>query len=94
MNIVFRFPKALEPVLDTCASTLATEKAPMQLPEHGRLVGYEKDYTRFLEVLPSLVEVYLKECLRLDSEVAGSEKAAKASMVCVKDMAALLAKKG
>lgn len=75
-------------MVDTCTGTLAATKACSQLPEHRRLLGSLKYSVCFQDDLPSQVEVYQKQALCLDTDVAGSVKAVEKSEVFVKEMAA------
>lgn len=47
MDLLFNFRMAGELVVDTCPGTWTTAKACLQLPEHRRFVGFEKDSTCF-----------------------------------------------
>lgn len=58
MILLSIFYKAGELVLDTCASTLATAKAYLQLTEHQWFDGYEKDSALFQDAHLSLVELF------------------------------------
>lgn len=55
MNLVCNCFKAKELVLDTLAGTLETEKVSLQLTEHHRSVGCEKESACFQDELHSLV---------------------------------------
>lgn len=91
--LVSKFSRPGQLVLDTCACTFATAKACVPLPMYRRLVGCETDLECFLDVLPSLVEVYAKTLLSPESDIVGSEKVVAAGKIFVKDMAALASRK-
>lgn len=83
-----------ELLLDTCAGAFATKKACLQVPEHVSLSRCEKDSTSFQNVLLSMVEVYEKQILNPEFEIAGSEEAVETSEVFMKEIEALLSGKG
>lgn len=45
--LLYKIWQAEEGVLGTCAGTLAAAKTCLQMPEHRRSVGYEKDSATF-----------------------------------------------
>lgn len=71
--------KVRELILDTGAGTLTTDKVCLELLEHRRFLRCGKDFKRFQDVLLSVVEVYAKPVLRLDSYIAGSERVVEAT---------------
>lgn len=61
-------------VLVTCASTLATAKACLQLSQSNSSVGCEKESARFRNALPSLVAVWAKLVLGSNCILSESEE--------------------
>lgn len=52
-----------------------------------------KDYTCFQDALPRLVEVYAKQILNLDADIAVGKKAHDTSEACVKKIVAFASRR-
>lgn len=72
VDLVSKFLKVGEQVLDTCADTLATIKPCLKLPEHRKFVPCEKNSMRFEDALSSLVKVYANQVLSSECVKAGA----------------------
>lgn len=57
MDPVFRFCKAGDLALDTCAGTLTATDTCLQLPENRWFIECDNDATCFRDAVPSLVEL-------------------------------------
>lgn len=84
---VYRLHLAVELGLDSCAGTLETEMASLQLPEHHTCVGWEKDFACFHDAPPLLMEVGTKQVMNADCDITGGKEVLEASKVFVKGMA-------
>lgn len=93
MDLFSKFFKVKELVLHTCAGTLASAKVCLQLPEHCKLIECTNTSACFQYPLPSLVEVYAKQALIPDSDIAGSREASETRKELLKKMGELLARK-
>lgn len=89
IELVSKFSKVEEQLMDTCPKTLTTAEASLQLSGHLRHFGCEKESSCFQDALPPLVELYANPALNPNSDITGSEVAAEARKVFVKVMVAL-----
>lgn len=80
--------KPAEHVLNTCDGTLATETVSFQVPERRMFVGCKEEYARFESTMQSIMELYVKQMLRSESDLALSEEAVVATNVIVEKSAA------
>lgn len=74
MDPVLEFCKDREPVSDTCTGTPASENAYLQLPDHQRFVGCEKNYTCSHHVPSLSVKVYAKQVLSSHFDITWGRK--------------------
>lgn len=72
MDLVFKFRKARELVLNTCGGTAAITKECLQLPGHHRFAGFEKRSACFQDALSSLVVACPKRVSIPESDIVGS----------------------
>lgn len=75
-------------VLETGTGSFEAVMACLQLREHCRLVGGEKNNVWFQDVLSSLVDVYTKQVLSVHSDRTRSKDALEANKAFVKEMIA------
>lgn len=93
INVVSKFYRMQELVLDTCKSTLATLKMCLKLPTNPWSTGSKADCMCFQGSLPSLAEAHAKHILSARSDKVGSKKMAEASRIFVKVMTTLAARR-
>lgn len=79
VDLVSKFCKAQELVLNTCATTLVTAKRCSQLPDPHRFEVFEKNFAYSQDVMPSFVELYAKHVLSPLSDIDESREAVNAS---------------
>lgn len=70
IDLISKFYKAEEMVLDTCAATFVSEEACLQLSEERGFLGCEEDSACFWDALSSMVKGYGKQVLRPGSNIA------------------------
>lgn len=86
--LVSKFCKAVELVLDTCASTFSTVKTCFHIIEHHRFDGCVKDSLYYLDAFPSVLELYAKQVSSVESEITESDEVVDASKLFEQKMAA------
>lgn len=86
MDLVSKFTKPGELVVDNCTGTSATAKPCMLLPQHRRFVGCAKDSDCFQEVLPSVVEVFPRQIKGTNSDIEGKEEVVASAKIFVEAM--------
>lgn len=82
---VYKFLEVGVLVLITCACSLVTAKYCLQLLEHCRFLGLERNLACFQDALLSLVEIYSKLVFGPESQIVGREKAVETSEVFVRN---------
>lgn len=93
MDLVTKFCKAKELMLDSCACAFATLKAFLKRPKHRKLAGCVKDSACFQCALPLLVGAYTKQVSIAVYNITGSDGVVKVSDEFMKKMAALISKR-
>lgn len=93
MELVFKFCKARDLVLNTCAGTSLTPKACLLVSEHLHSAGCEKNSASFHDALSLRMEVYANQVLSADSDLTGSREAVEMSRMFVKEIAVPLSKR-
>lgn len=94
MDIVSRFCKAESLVMDTIVGTLATEKPCFQLPQHRRIVEFQRVLMCFVESLRSFLKLCPRYVLNLTSAWVGNQKVLKSCKVLINAMESNKSKTG
>lgn len=93
LNLLSKFFRSKELVLDIYAGTVPISKGYLQMPQHARLVGYGNEATMLQDMFSSLVDAYLKLVLSLDSDLARIERAIERSQGFGKEIGAIVSEK-
>lgn len=74
INLILKFSKAGEVMLDTRAETFATRKTCMLAPKHWRFVGCESDKACFEASISSATEVFEIKALNEEPGIFKTER--------------------
>lgn len=89
VNRASEFCKPENVMVQICVGTLASAKGCSQLPEHRKFVRCENDFVYSEDEILSLVELYAKQVLWPDFDIAESREAFTARKVFLRVMIAL-----
>lgn len=89
MDVVLKYCKVRELVMDCSAGALATLRSCLQFLQYRRFVRFEKDSICFVKWLSSLMEVFARQALNTESDLVENELLVEICKVFFKSMEAI-----